>query len=39
MENPEQFIEKRFGIELDKFFDILSISQGAEGYILGALGE
>lgn len=39
MENPEQFIEKRFGIELDKFFDILSTSQGAEGYILGALGE
>ncbi len=24
---------------MDEFFDILSISQGAEGYILGSLGE
>lgn len=39
MDNPESFIRKRFGISTDEFFDILSISPGAEGYILGSLGE
>lgn len=39
MERPNLFIQKRFGISMDEFFDILSISQGAEGYILGSLGE
>lgn len=39
MDKPEVFIQKKFGIPMDKFFDILSISQGAEGYILGSLGE
>lgn len=39
MERPDLFIQKRFGISMNYFFDILSISQGAEGYILGSLGE
>ena len=39
MERHELFIKKRFGISMDEFFDILSISKGAEGYILGSLGE
>ena len=39
MENPDLFIQRRFGISIDKFFDILNISPGAEGYILGSLGE
>ncbi len=39
MDRPDLFIQKRFGIKIDEFFDILSISQGAEGYILGSLGE
>ena len=39
MERPDLFIQKRFGLSMDDFFDILSISQGAEGYILGSLGE
>ena len=39
MENPELFINRRFGISVDEFYDILSISPGAEGYILGSLGE
>lgn len=39
MEHPELFIQRRFGITIDEFYDILSISPGAEGYILGSLGE
>lgn len=39
MENPEKFIKQRFGISTDEFFDVLSISPGADGYILGSLGE
>lgn len=39
MENPQLFIERKFGISVDEFYDILSVSPGAEGYILGALGE
>lgn len=39
MDKHESFIQQRFGISMDDFFDILRISQGAEGYILGSLGE
>lgn len=39
MDKHDSFIQKRFGISTNEFFDILSISQGAEGYILGSLGE
>ena len=39
MDKHASFIQKKFGISTNEFFDILSISQGAEGYILGSLGE
>ncbi len=39
MDKYESFIQKKFGVSLDEFFDVLEKSQGAEGYILGSLGE
>ena len=39
MDKYESFTQKRFGISLDEFFNILKNSQGADGYILGSLGE
>lgn len=35
----ERFIETKFGVDSDTFLEILRHSQGAEGYIFGALGE
>ena len=39
MEEQARFIKDRFGVELDEFFRILEGSQGADGYIHGAIGE
>ncbi len=39
MDDYDSFIRRRFGVSVGEFFDILSISPGAEGYLLGALGE
>lgn len=35
----EEFIQKRFGISKTDFFEIIKNSPGADGYILGAIGE
>lgn len=39
MEELELFIKEQFGIDLDRFSSILKESQGADGYIHGAIGE
>lgn len=33
------FVKQKFGIDEDLFLEILKISPGAEGYLLGSLGE
>lgn len=35
----EEFIQKRFGVSSKEFFEIIRKSPGADGYILGAIGE
>lgn len=35
----EEYIQKRFGISKHDFFEIIKNSPGADGYILGAIGE
>ena len=39
METLNDYVNKKFGINEDKFLEILKISPGADGYLLGALGE
>ncbi|MCQ2252463.1 MAG: hypothetical protein MJZ61_03320 [Bacteroidales bacterium] len=39
MSKLSDFVESRFGVDEDTFYEILSTSPGAEGYIFGALGE
>jgi hypothetical protein len=35
----DKYIVKKFGIESNKFLEVLKMSPGAEGYLLGSLGE
>lgn len=39
MEELKNYIEKKFGISERKFLEVLEKSPGAEGYLLGNLGE
>jgi len=34
-----RYINQKFGIDEDKFLDVLKMSPGAEGYLLGSIGE
>ena len=39
METLNDFVMRKFGIDEKTFLEILKISPGAEGYLLGSLGE
>ena len=39
METLNEFINRKFGVDEKTFLEILKISPGAEGYLLGSLGE
>ena len=39
MDLLKQYINRKFGIDENKFLEVLIKSPGAEGYILGNLGE
>jgi len=39
METISEFVWRKFGIDENTFLEILKISPGAEGYLLGSLGE
>ena len=39
MENITNYIKKKFGVDVDTFIEVLKMSPGAEGYILGSIGE
>ena len=39
METLNDFVKRKFGIDEKQFLEILKISPGAEGYLLGSLGE
>lgn len=39
MRNLSEYIEQKFGIDEKKFLEVIRISPGAEGYLLGSLGE
>lgn len=39
MDVLKEYIETKFGIEETKFLEVLKMSPGAEGYLLGSLGE
>lgn len=39
MDKLKQYINRKFGIDENKFLEVLTKSPGAEGYILGNLGE
>lgn len=39
METLSDFVNRKFGIDETTFLEILKISPGAEGYLLGSLGE
>lgn len=39
MEKLSEYINKKFGVSNDKFLEVFKISPGAEGYLLGSIGE
>lgn len=39
MEVLKNYLKNKFGIEENKFLEVLKMSPGAEGYLLGSLGE
>lgn len=39
MEKLTEYIKKKFGISEKKFLEVFRISAGAEGYLLGSIGE
>ena len=39
MSELTKYINKKFGIDEAKYLDVLRMSPGAEGYLLGSLGE
>ena len=39
MDVLKKYIENKFGIDEPKFLEVLKMSPGAEGYLLGSLGE
>ncbi len=39
METIEQYINRKFGVDSDKFVEVMKMSPGAEGYIHGSLSE
>lgn len=39
MENITNYIKKKFGVDVNTFIEVLKMSPGAEGYILGSIGE
>lgn len=39
MENLNQYIKRKFGVDENKFLEVFRISPSAEGYLLGSLGE
>jgi hypothetical protein len=39
MEKLSEYIKKKFGVSDEKFLEVFKISPGAEGYLLGSLGE
>lgn len=39
MENITNYINHKFGISVDTFLEVLKMSPGAEGYLLGSIGE
>ncbi len=39
MENIANYIKRKFGVDVNTFIEVLKMSPGAEGYILGSIGE
>ncbi len=39
MENITNYINRNFGVDVNTFLEVLKMSPGAEGYILGSIGE
>ena len=39
MEKLSEYIKKKFGVSDEKFLEVFKMSPGAEGYLLGSLGE
>ena len=39
MENIKDYIKNNFGVDVNTFLEVLMMSPGAEGYILGSIGE
>ncbi|RLD60106.1 MAG: hypothetical protein DRJ05_05290, partial [Bacteroidetes bacterium] len=39
MENITSYIKNKFGVDVNTFIEVLKMSPGAEGYILGSIGE
>ena len=39
MEKLSEYIKKKFGVSNEKFLEVFKMSPGAEGYLLGSLGE
>lgn len=39
MEKLSDYIQKRFGVSEKKYLEVLKMSPGAEGYLLGSIGE
>lgn len=39
MDVLRNYIKSKFGIDEPKFLEVLKMSPGAEGYLLGSLGE
>jgi hypothetical protein len=39
MENITNYINQKLGVSVDTFLEVLKMSPGAEGYLLGSIGE
>jgi hypothetical protein len=39
MENIANYINRKFGVDVNTFIEVLKMSPGAEGYIFGSIGE
>ena len=39
MESTNDYIKRRFGVDEQKFVEVMKMSPGAEGYIHGSLSE
>ena len=39
MESTNDYIKRRFGVDEQKFIEVMKMSPGAEGYIHGSLSE